>query len=74
MPAISGVGNIMIKDNRDFLCDECVDIDYCSTRCKIQEQLNEDVPAVCKERGKSLAKQIQYELGYSRVSTNRGKY
>lgn len=39
----------MIKEEREFLCDECIDIDYCTTRCKIQEQLNENVELIREE-------------------------
>lgn len=40
----------MIKEEREFLCESCIDIDYCTTRCKLQEQLDENVPNI---RGES---------------------
>lgn len=49
MPAINGKENIMIKEEREFLCDDCVNVDYCTTFCKIQEQLNENVALVREE-------------------------
>lgn len=44
----------MIKEDRAFLCDECIDIDYCTTRCKIQEQLNENVDQIREETDNEL--------------------
>jgi len=41
--------NKMIKEEREFLCDSCIDIDYCTTRCKLQEQLSEDVEVIREE-------------------------
>lgn len=36
----------MIKEEREFLCDECCVIDRCTTQCKLQEQLNENVELI----------------------------
>ena len=68
----------MIKEEREFLCDECIDIDYCTTRCKLQEQLSENVQDIREETPRKLSrstlKEIRSSLGFSRVSSNGGKF